>query len=130
MAISDERRESFGYVTIQRPLTVEYTFMRDGVAEGKSHVGKTRYFGRNGFVLDGAIPKLNLVPDLLTGVVKIKVRMNIPAGDMPVLSVAQVAWIETIDPMTYQCKIGITFHEILPQLKEALYQYIIKQQLN
>ncbi len=127
---SGYERESYGYLKTHHSMKVDYAFVRLGMVSDNRQSGRARYFGKNSFILEAELPKLSMVQELLTHKVKVEVHLHLPSEVLPIKALTLTSWIETIDPVSYKCKIGLTFEEIADEVKAKLYNYVISEQMN
>ena len=81
-----------------------------------------------GILLQGRIPDEGWVPDLLCERVIIGLEILFPDKQEPVRALGRVAWLETKDPKTMECQIGIKFREITRRDQDRLFQFVIENQ--
>ena len=127
---SGYQRESYGYLKTNHSLKVDYAFVRTGMSAEERLSGRAQYFGKNSFILQAELPKLSMVQELLTHKLKVEVYLHIPNEILPIKAVTRTSWIETIDPVSYKCKIGLTFETIDEDVKGKLYNFVISEQMN
>lgn len=129
MTHATERREFF---RTRCDVPVRFQFiaphLRDAELAGH-HEGVTNNLSGGGLLLQGTLPKLDWVPDLLMQKMAVGVTVLLPMDPSPVAALARVSWIETINERTRQCRLGLRFREITSQDRDRLFQFVIKGQL-
>ena len=129
MSQSTERREFF---RTRADVEVQYRFLADYLQDpdlGKMFRGTTNNLSGGGLLLHGILPKLEWVPDLLMQKMAVGVSLQLPTENAPVLGLARVAWIETIDDRTRHCRLGLRYREITTADRDRLFQFVIHQQV-
>jgi hypothetical protein len=124
-----ERRE---FVRIRAALPVRYVFLDSkgdrlppGISEGASG-----NLSAGGLLLQGKIPDLSWVPELLAQRMAMVVSISLPAELHPIETVARVAWIETIEPASRRCNLGLMFREITREDQDRLFRFVVRSQLS
>ncbi len=124
-----ERRE---FVRIRAALPVRYAFLDPhgnrlppGLSEGASG-----NLSAGGLLLQGKIPDLAWVPELLTQRMAVAITLSLPGEFRPVETIARVAWIETIEPASHRCNLGLTFREITREDQDRLFRLVVRSQLS
>lgn len=123
-----ERRE---FVRVRMALSVRYAFVgADGnrLPPGISE-GATANLSAGGLLLQGRVHDLAWVPELLTQRMAVAVSVALPTGIEPVKAVARACWIETVDPVSHRCSLGLRFKEITLEDQDRLFQFVIRSQL-
>ena len=123
-----ERRE---FVRIRAALPVRYVFLDakgDRLPPGVSE-GASGNLSAGGLLLQGRIPELSWVPELLTQRMAMAVSLSLPGEFRPVETVARVAWIETIEPASHRCSLGLTFREITREDQDRVFRFVVRSQL-
>lgn len=122
-----ERRE---FVRIRAALPVRYVFLDPkgdrlpGVSEGASG-----NLSAGGLLLQGRIPDLSWVPELLTQRMAMALSISLPVEFRHVEAVARVAWIETVDPASHRCNLGLMFREITREDQDRVFRFVVRSQL-
>jgi c-di-GMP-binding flagellar brake protein YcgR len=125
------RKENREYLRIQAKLPVRYRFLteqRTGPELKLVYDGRTENVSGGGILLQGRIPDEGWVPDLLCERVIIGLEILFPDKQEPVRALGRVAWLETKDPRTMDCHIGIKFREITRRDQDRLFQFVIENQ--
>lgn len=123
-----ERRD---FVRIRMAVPVRYAFVDAGgnrLPPGLSE-GSTANLGSGGILLQGKIHDLAWVNDLLMRRIALALSVPIPAEYQPVQAMAKVAWLETIDPESRRCNMGLQFTEIGGEDQARLTRFVIRSQL-
>ena len=91
-----ERRE---FVRVRTNLAVRYKFLsRSGEdMTGDIQEGISRNLGGGGLLLEGRIPDLEWIPDLLMQKIVIGINLVMPDADEPVKALTRVAWVESLE---------------------------------
>ncbi len=123
-----EKRE---FIRVSAEIPVKYRFIckhRQDEELEKTYEGKTRNLSGGGLLLEGKIPLLPWVPEMLMNKMKVAVRVELPDADEPVEAVSRVAWIETLDEYTHHSHIGLNFKEITKEDRDRIFQYVINSE--
>lgn len=124
-----EKRE---FVRVNCEVAVRYKFIcrqRVDTEMISIYEGKTNNLGGGGLLLQGKVPKIDWVADLLLHKIIIGVNMWLPDSQEPVRALTRVAWIETIDEKTLQCSMGLMFREITTMDKDKVFRFVLKAQI-
>jgi c-di-GMP-binding flagellar brake protein YcgR len=123
-----ERRE---FVRVRANLSVRYKFLsRSGEdMTGEVHQGMTHNIGGGGLLLEGKIPDLGWIPDLLMQKVVVGVNVDLPDSREAVKALTRVAWVESVEEGTGKCAIGLMFKEITREHQDRIFKYVIKAQM-
>ena len=123
-----ERRE---FVRIRASLAVRFKFLgRSGEdLTGEVHEGMSQNVGGGGLLLEGKLPDLAWIPDLLMEKIVIGVNLMLPDSPEPVKALCRVAWIEAMEEGSTKCAIGLMFREITREHKDLIFKYVIKTQM-
>ena len=123
-----ERRE---FVRTRVVLPVRYAFLDiqgeplpPGVSEGASG-----NLSAGGLLLQGRIPDLGWVPELLVQHMAVSLSISLPKEFRAIEAIARVAWIETIDQETHRCNLGLNFLEITREDQDRLFRLTVRSQL-
>ena len=123
-----ERRE---FVRIRVALQVRYAYVgADGnrLPPGLSE-GVSTNLSAGGILIQARIPDLAWVVELLTQRLSVAVSIMVPTEMEPIKALARAAWVETVDPVTHRCNLGLTFKEITREDQDRLCRFVIKTQL-
>lgn len=128
LARDSERRE---FVRVRTVLTVRYKFLsRDGEdMTGEIHEGVSRNVGGGGILLEGKLPKLEWIPDLLMQKIVMGVNIELPDAQDPVKALTRVAWVESIEESSGKCAMGLVFKEITREHQDMIFKFVIKSQM-
>ncbi|MBI4712990.1 MAG: PilZ domain-containing protein [Planctomycetes bacterium] len=124
-----ERRE---FIRIKTTLTVRYKFFCSHITDPRLeeiYQGITNNISAGGILLDGTVPNLGWLPDLLTQKIVIGINIMLPTETESVKALTRVAWIDSVNEVTKQCKMGLKFKEITSQDSDKIMRYIIRAQL-
>ncbi len=122
-----ERRE---FVRIAVVLPVRYSFLDTaGQRMGSLSEGATTNLSASGMLLQGRLGELAWVQELLTQRMAIAVSVVLPTEVEPVKALARAAWIESIDPASRRCNLGLMFREIAREDQDRLFRFVIRAQL-
>ena len=123
-----ERRE---FVRIRVALQIRYAFvgadgtrLPPGISEGAS-----TNLSAGGLLLSGKLHEPAWAADLLSQKMAVAVSILLPTEAEPVKALARTAWIETIDPATRRCNMGLAFKEIPREDQDRIFRFVIKSQL-
>lgn len=125
MSSESERRE---FYRVRCDIPVRYKFLAPHIQDGdlsKSFDGITNNLSGGGLLLQGTLPKLEWVPDLLMQRMAVGVTVSLPGANDPVVGLMRVAWIETINETTRQCRLGLKFREITARDRDRIFQFVI-----
>jgi len=122
-------REKRDFTRIDAELDVRYRFLcefRDDPELDRTHEGTTRDVSGGGLLLEGKIPELSWVPDLLMNKMKMAIKLDLDDDrNDPIETLGRVAWIETIDEFTLESRIGLMFSEITSKDQDRIFRYVI-----
>ena len=128
MAPETERRE---FVRVSVVVPVRYAFL-DAAGQrlppGLSE-GATTNLSASGMLLQGRLGEMAWVQDLLTQRMAVAVSVVLPTEVEPVKALARTAWIETVDPESRRCNLGLVFREITRDDQDRLFRFVIRAQL-
>ena len=128
MPSEPERRE---FVRVSAVVPVRYSFLDvDGrrLPPGLSE-GATTNLSASGMLLQARLGDLAWVQELLTQRLAVAVSVILPTEMEPVKALARAAWIETIEPDSRRCNLGLMFREITREDQVRLFRFVIRSQL-
>ena len=123
-----ERRD---FVRVRLTVPVRYAFLDlsgnrlpPGVSEGSC-----ANLSAGGLLLQAKIHDLAWLPDLLTQKMAVAVSLALPteAGDLK--AITRAAWIESVDPESRRCNLGLRFREIAKEDQDRIFRFVIRAQL-
>lgn len=124
-----ERRE---FIRIKATLTVRYKFLCKHLTDPKLeeiYQAITNNISAGGMLLEGPVPNLGWLPDLLLQKMVIGINVMLPTESEPVKALTRVAWVDSVNEVTRQCKLGLKFKEITSQDSDKIMRFIIRAQL-
>lgn len=127
---SDQERRQF--VRVKAEITVRYKFLSKTRTDRELepvYDGRSTNIGGGGLLLQGQIPKLDWIPDLLLQRMALGCNLIVPTADMPIKVLTRVAWIEAIDEDTQTFALGLKFREITTADQDAIFRFIIRSQM-
>ena len=129
MQVHDSERREF--VRIRSNLAVRYKFLRGSGEDMDSeiHEGITRNISGGGLLLEGRVPDVKWIPELLMQKAVVGINLVLPDATEPVKALTRVAWIESLDESSKKCSIGLAFREITREHQDKIFKYIIKAQM-
>ena len=123
-----ERRE---FVRVSVVVPVRYAFLDAAgqrLPSGLSE-GATTNLSASGMLLQGRLGDVAWTQELLTQRMAVAVSVVLPTEVEPVKALARAAWIETIDPASRRCNLGLLFREITREDQDRLFRFVIRAQL-
>ncbi len=130
MASFESDRREFTRVRVAVP--VRYKFLSNELEDPELDricEGTTSNLSGSGLLLKVRIPKLDWIPLLLTGKMKVGVNLIVPTYELPVKALCRVSWMEQMDAATHKTNLGLSFREISKRAQDEILQYIIKTQM-
>ena len=124
-----DRRE---FVRVRTVLSVRYSFLGvDGakLPPGVSE-GSCANLSAGGLLLQGKLPDLAILPDLLTQKISVSLAIVLPTGVEPLKATARAAWVEAVDPVTKRCNLGLHFKDLSREDQDRLFQFVIRAQIS
>lgn len=128
-SFESEKRD---FIRIKVSVPVKYKLLMEGLDDAsldEVHDGTTSNLSGGGLLLRGRVPKLDWLPLLLTGKMKVGVNLLLPTSDLPVKALTRVSWIEGLEEGTQKANLGLRFMEITRDAQEEILRYIIKTQM-
>ena len=123
-----ERRE---FVRVGVAVPVRYVFLDmsgnrlpPGISEGSSV-----NLSAAGLLLQAKLHELPWASELLTQRMAVGLAIALPSEVEPVKALARAAWIETIDPATKRCNLGLRFKEMAREDQDRIFRFVIRTQL-
>ena len=123
-----ERRE---FVRVNVVVPVRYSFLDmngQRLPPGLSE-GATTNLSAAGMLLQGRLGDVAWAQELLLQRMAVAVSVMLPTDMEPVKTIARAAWVESIDPATRRCNLGLMFREITREDQDRLFHFIIRSQL-
>lgn len=127
---NDQERRQF--VRVKAEITVRYKFLSKTRTDRELepvYDGRSTNIGGGGLLLQGQIPKLDWIPDLLLQRMAIGCNLIVPTADMPIKVLTRVAWIEALDEDTQTFALGLRFREITTADQDVIFRFIIRSQM-
>jgi c-di-GMP-binding flagellar brake protein YcgR len=93
------------------------------------HEGRSNDLGGGGLLLQGPIPKLEWIPELLLQRMAVGCNLVLSPSEAPIKVLARVAWIETLDEEAQTFGLGLRFREIAGHDQEAIQRFVIRAQM-
>jgi hypothetical protein len=107
-------------------VPVSFRFVAPGEPPGEWAKGVTENLSKGGFLLQGTLPRMDMMGDLLTGRVPVGVMLTLPDGQEPVCALARVAWIESLDVDTGHCRMGMRYQELTVADQDRVLSFVIQ----
>ena len=126
MSEDSERRE---YPRLKFTVPVRYKFMSSHVKDAAMERvcdGVTQNVSMGGMLLQGPIPRLEWLKDLLLGRITVGVNLHFPGSEIPAKILARVAWLEAAEENSINMSIGLRILEIPPAHRKMLSDFLIK----
>jgi c-di-GMP-binding flagellar brake protein YcgR len=124
-----EKRE-FVRVGVAVPVTYRLISQSPDITVPDDYLeGETQNIGAGGILLVGAMPRADLVTELLMQKVVVGVRIFLPGEEKPVEALARVAWLEAIDQEEHRCSLGLAFKEITSDAQDTIFRFIISSRM-
>lgn len=119
------------FVRIQTDIPVRYKFLSHTVPVDTDEVyaGVTSSISGTGLLLLGKLPGFSWIPGLLMQEIVIGLNMLLPASDVPIKALANVAWVEKIQKGSDKVPMGLRFQEISKEHQDIVLKYVIKAQI-
>lgn len=128
MPLEPERRD---FVRVAADIPVGYRF-RPHAGKGGTEAlfaGTTANLSGGGLLLQGKLPSIAAVTDLLTGRTTLDIELALPGDAWVIRAKGRCAWVETVEEATLKCHLGVRFTEISPEDKERIFRFVIRVQL-
>jgi hypothetical protein len=125
MASDSDRRE---FPRLKRNLPLRYKFITSHIQDpalDRVWDGSTHNLSIGGLLLQGPIPRLDWLKDLLVGRIHVGVNLLIPTHENPVKALTKVAWVEAIDEEAISMRMGLRILEIPADHRKILSDYLI-----
>lgn len=129
MPVEPERRD---FVRVAVDIPVRYRFRMPGRSDPEFErplSGSTANLSGGGLLLQGRLPGISAVTDLLTGKALVDVELSLPGEQYIIAARGRCSWIETIDEGSLRCHLGVRFSDITPEDKERIFRYVIRVQM-
>lgn len=78
-------------------------------------------------MLQGSIPQLGWIPDLLTEEMKLDLKIDFPVDDFDLNTSAQVAWIDPQDKGEDQFQLGLEFEDLPDDKRKRIVDFVIRE---
>jgi hypothetical protein len=128
MPPSDSDRREFP--RLKRSIPVRYKFLSSTVRDPAMERvcdGVTQNLSIGGMMLNGPIPRLDWVKDLLIGRMDIGVNLLVPGLETPTKFLTKVAWIEATDEEAMNLHMGLRILEIPSDHRRVLTDFLIRE---
>jgi hypothetical protein len=119
-------------VRLRNPVDVRFKFLSKSRQDSEQeHVyeGTTQSLSAQGCRLDGIVPRLDWLADILTQKMLFGLNIMLPGETDPIKALGEASWIEKIEEGTGRCVFGLTFREIATADRGRIFSYQIKAQL-
>jgi PilZ domain-containing protein len=126
MSEDSERRE---YPRLRFSVPVRYKFISSHVKDpvmDRVCDGVTHNLSMGGMRLEGPIPRLEWLKDLLLGRITVGVNLHFPGNPNPAKVLARLAWLEAAEPDSINMSFGLRILEIPPDHRKVLSEFLIK----
>ncbi len=113
-------------------VTIRYKFLsktRNDQELEAIFEGRSANLGGGGLLLQGQIPRLEWIPDLLLQRMAVGCNILLPTAEGPIKLLARVAWIESLDEDSQTFSIGLRFREVTTADQDAIFRFIIHSQM-
>lgn len=117
---------------VKTDLQVRFKFLsktRTDIEMEPVYDGVSVNLGGAGLLLHAKLPRLDWIPDLLTGKMSLGCNLLLPTADQPIKVLTRVAWIESADEDTGTFAIGLRFREITTADQDAIFRFVIRAQM-
>lgn len=128
-SFEQERRE---FIRVKCEVPVRYKFLtksRQDPALDNIYEGTSTNVSGGGILLNGKIPNLSWIPDLLMQKMVVGINILLPNEEKPIKALTRVSWLESIDDQTQRCAIGLKFKEITAEDRDKIFKFVIKAQM-
>ncbi len=121
------KRRRFTRVNVE--LVVHYTFVSSSGAplSNSTFQGTSKDISGGGCLLQGSIPQLGWIPDLLTEEMKLDLKIDFPVDDFDLNTSAQVAWIDPQDKGEDQFQLGLEFEDLPDDKRKRIVDFVIRE---
>jgi c-di-GMP-binding flagellar brake protein YcgR len=85
----------------------------------------TKNISTTGVLIKGQIPQPVLISDLMQGKVLVFLEIHLPKAKTPVVAMAQLRWVESVDIGNNLYNMGLKFVEISHEDKNVLTKFIL-----
>ncbi|NUN48031.1 MAG: PilZ domain-containing protein [Candidatus Brocadiae bacterium] len=119
-------------VRLRQPAEVRYKFLsktRQDPEQNEIYEGTAPSLSSVGCLLDGKIPRIDWLADLLMQKMVLGVNLLLPPDPEPLKVLGEVHWIERIDEETGRCRIRLSFREITQADRNRIFTFQVKAQL-
>jgi c-di-GMP-binding flagellar brake protein YcgR len=124
---SPPKRRRFTRVNVE--LSVAYAFISssgNNISDQTFH-GTSRDISGGGCLLEGTIPNLEWIPDLLLERIKLKADIVFPQDDTRLHTEGKVAWIDPRDPGEETFQLGLEFEELNDDERKQIVEFVIRE---
>lgn len=126
----EPERRDFVRVAVEIPVKYRFrTALKHHPDYERPQPGSTSNLSGGGLLLQGRLPAIAAVTELLTGKTTIDLELSLPGETYMIRARGRCAWIETIDEQSLRCHLGVRFLDITPEDKERIFKYVIRVQM-